>query len=139
MNIIHLPQAMPGQNMGALEIVTEGPSHELLGAERNDRGAGAARMLPYGMLPAQCDQQALMKAKRCFTAPADSESDTKPIPPCCRRRPLGYLCCIWSIILKLSAIYISPTGARIQFSTPLGVIEHHKQFTRHYWISRTVS
>jgi hypothetical protein len=31
MNIIHLPQAMPGQNMGALEIVTEGPSHELLG------------------------------------------------------------------------------------------------------------
>ncbi|KAJ7870703.1 hypothetical protein B0H13DRAFT_2280573 [Mycena leptocephala] len=47
MNIIHPPQAMPGQNMGALEFVTEGPSHELLGADRNDRGAGAARMLPY--------------------------------------------------------------------------------------------
>ncbi|KAJ7819155.1 hypothetical protein B0H13DRAFT_2292309 [Mycena leptocephala] len=62
-NIIHPPQAMSGQNIGALEFVTEGPSHELSGVERNDRGFGAVRMLPYGMLPAQCNQQDLMKPK----------------------------------------------------------------------------
>ncbi|KAJ7861336.1 hypothetical protein B0H13DRAFT_2282464 [Mycena leptocephala] len=46
-NIIHPPQAMSGQNIGALEFVTDGPSRELSGVERNDRGFGAVRMLPY--------------------------------------------------------------------------------------------
>ncbi|KAJ7840637.1 hypothetical protein B0H13DRAFT_2676938 [Mycena leptocephala] len=50
MNIIHPPQDMQGQNIGALEFVTEGPSRELSGVERNDRGFGAARMQPYDVL-----------------------------------------------------------------------------------------
>jgi hypothetical protein len=78
----HPPQLIPAQNIGSLEIVTDGPSRELSGVERNDRGFGAARMLPYGMLPAQC-QQGLMKAKRCFSAPPDSEWGTELIPSCC--------------------------------------------------------
>ncbi|KAJ7820288.1 hypothetical protein B0H13DRAFT_2451872 [Mycena leptocephala] len=52
MNIIHPPQLMPAQNIGA-EFVAEGPSRELSGVERNDRGFGAARIQPYGILPAQ--------------------------------------------------------------------------------------
>ncbi|KAJ7861340.1 hypothetical protein B0H13DRAFT_2282467 [Mycena leptocephala] len=47
MNIIHPPQLMPAQNIGALEFVAEGPSRELSGVERNDRGFGATRMVPY--------------------------------------------------------------------------------------------
>ncbi|KAJ7904083.1 hypothetical protein B0H13DRAFT_2274699, partial [Mycena leptocephala] len=47
MTIIHPPQLMPAQNIGSLEFVMEGPSRELSGVERNDRGVGAARMLPY--------------------------------------------------------------------------------------------
>jgi hypothetical protein len=87
MNIVHLDhplQLMPAQNIGSLEFVMEGPSRELSGVERNDRGFGAARMQPYGMSPAQCNQQDLMKSKRCFSAPADSESNTELIPSCCR-------------------------------------------------------
>jgi hypothetical protein len=49
MNIIHPPQLMPGQNIGALELVMDGPSRELSGVERNDRGFGATRIQPYGI------------------------------------------------------------------------------------------
>jgi hypothetical protein len=84
MTIIHTAQAIPEQNISSLEFVMEGPSRELSGVERNDRGFGAARIQPYGILPAQCNQQDLMKPKRCFAAPADSESDTELIPSCCR-------------------------------------------------------
>jgi hypothetical protein len=81
MTIIHTAQAIPEQNISSLEFVMEGPSRELSGVERNERGFGAARMLPYGMSPAQCNQQDLMKSKRWFSAPADSESDTELISP----------------------------------------------------------
>jgi hypothetical protein len=53
MTIIQTTHAIPEQNIGSLEFAMEGPSRELVGVERNDRGFGAARMLPYGMLPAQ--------------------------------------------------------------------------------------
>jgi hypothetical protein len=79
----HLPQLMPGQNIGVLEFATEGPSCEFLGVERNVRGFGTTRMLPYGMLHPQCNQQDLMKPKRYFSPPADSELDAELIPPCC--------------------------------------------------------
>jgi hypothetical protein len=55
MTIVHNSQAMPGQDTGSLEFVADGPSRELPGVERNDRGFGAARMVPYSMLPAQCN------------------------------------------------------------------------------------
>ncbi|KAJ7817523.1 hypothetical protein B0H13DRAFT_2292810, partial [Mycena leptocephala] len=53
MTIVHNSQAMPGQDTGSLEFVADGPSRELPGVERNDRGFGATRMVPYDMLPAQ--------------------------------------------------------------------------------------
>ncbi|KAJ7874129.1 hypothetical protein B0H13DRAFT_2279998 [Mycena leptocephala] len=47
MTIVHNSQAMPGQDTGSLEFVADGPSRELPGVERNDRGFGVTRMVPY--------------------------------------------------------------------------------------------
>jgi hypothetical protein len=52
---IHTMQLMPGLNTNAVEFPTEGPTRELIGAERNTREIGAARIRPYGMSPALCD------------------------------------------------------------------------------------
>ncbi|KAJ7806675.1 hypothetical protein B0H13DRAFT_2485296 [Mycena leptocephala] len=46
MTIIHTAQVIPEQNISSLEFVVEGPSRELSGVERNDRGFGAT-MVPY--------------------------------------------------------------------------------------------
>jgi hypothetical protein len=134
LTIIHTAQTVtPEQNISSLEFVIERPSRELSGVERNDRGFGATRTLPYGMSPAQCHQQDPMKSKRCFSPPTDFESDTELIPPSYER---SYLCCIWSIILELSAIYICPTGEQVQFSSLLRVYQCHTQLTRfHCWTS----
>jgi hypothetical protein len=63
---IHTVQLMPGPNLNELEFdTTEGPSRQLLAPERNDHGA--ARMRPYGMLPALCKEQAVPdKAEKMF-------------------------------------------------------------------------
>ncbi|KAJ7904100.1 hypothetical protein B0H13DRAFT_747353 [Mycena leptocephala] len=47
MTIIHTAQAIPEQNISSLEFAMEGPSRDLSGVERNDRGVGAVRMQPY--------------------------------------------------------------------------------------------
>ncbi|KAJ7818250.1 hypothetical protein B0H13DRAFT_2292563 [Mycena leptocephala] len=47
MTIIHNSQVMPGQDTGSIEFGADGPSRKLSGVERNDRGFGAARMVPY--------------------------------------------------------------------------------------------
>jgi hypothetical protein len=52
---IHTAQIVQGPTTGALEFWGEGPSHELLGAERSRQHIGAARIRPYSMSPALCD------------------------------------------------------------------------------------
>ncbi|KAJ7904111.1 hypothetical protein B0H13DRAFT_2511111 [Mycena leptocephala] len=48
LTIIHTAQTVtPEQNISSPEFVMEGPSRELSGVERNDRGFGAMRTLPY--------------------------------------------------------------------------------------------
>ncbi|KAJ7819157.1 hypothetical protein B0H13DRAFT_2453612 [Mycena leptocephala] len=47
MTITHTAQAIPEQNISSVDFVMEGPSRELSGVERNDRGFGAVRMVPY--------------------------------------------------------------------------------------------
>ncbi|KAJ7850243.1 hypothetical protein B0H13DRAFT_2401407, partial [Mycena leptocephala] len=89
MNIVHPPQLMPAQNIGALEFVAEGPSRELSGVERNDRGFGAARMQPYDVsrrlqIPNRTQSSSLHVANADpFVSPSPSFSNSGPstFPP----------------------------------------------------------